>query len=142
MGADDYVSKPFEPRELLLRVDAILRRCSTDAKNNLQPEISIGRLKYNLSRRELWQGNKKIKLTSTETKLLQTLAQRPNSAIDRDELLVNLSDHNFTSSNVTTAVRSVDVQIKRLRQKLEIDPKNPCYLKTVRGYGYILEPDL
>ena len=141
MGADDYLSKPFEPRELLLRVDAILKRCSPKIEIIMVPEISIGYLKYNLSRQELWQGSKKINLTSAETKLLQILAQRPNSVINRDELLTNLSIRNFTTANIKNTIRSVDVQIKRLRQKIELDPKNPCYIKTVRGSGYILQPD-
>lgn len=141
MGADDYLAKPFEPRELLLRVDAILKRSAPKSKIKILNEVSIGHLKYNLSRKELWQGNKRISLTSTENRLLQTLAQKPNSIINRDELLTNLSIHNFTAPSVQNTVRSVDVQIKRLRQKIEIDPKHPMYLKTVRGHGYILEPD-
>ena len=141
MGADDYLSKPFEPRELLLRVDAILKRRSYKTKSRAQSEISIGHFKYNLTRQELWQGINRISLTSAETKLLQTFAQRPNAVINRDELLTNLSIRNFTTSSVRNTVRSVDVQIKRLRQKIEIDPRNPSYLKTIRGYGYMLEPD-
>jgi two-component system phosphate regulon response regulator OmpR len=141
MGADDYLAKPFEPRELLLRVEAILKRSSPKTKQNMQSEVSLGLLKYNLSRQELWQDNLRIGLTSAETKLLQTLAQKPNSVINRDELLTNLSIRKFTTSNVTNTIRSVDVQIKRLRKKIEIDPKNPGYLKTVRGIGYMLVPD-
>ena len=141
MGADDYLSKPFEPRELLLRVDAILKRSSPKIENRLLSELSIGHFKYNPSRQELWKGNKRISLTTVETKLLQTLAEKPNSIINREELLINLSVHNFTTLRVKNSLRSVDVQIKRLRQKIEIDPRNPLYLKTVRGFGYILEPD-
>ena len=141
MGADDYLAKPFEPRELLLRVEAILKRSSPIIKQSIQSEVSLGLLKYNLSRQELWQGNLRIGLTSAETKLLQTLAQNPNSVINRDELLTNLSIRDFTTSNFTNTIRSVDVQIKRLRQKIEIDSKNPSYLRTVRGYGYMLVPD-
>ena len=141
MGADDYLAKPFEPRELLLRVEAILKRSSPKTKKNIQSEVSLGLLTYNLSRQELWQDDLRIGLTSAETKLLQTLAQKPNSAINRDELLTNLSIRNFTPSSVTNTIRSVDVQIKRLRHKIEIDPKTPSYLKTVRGYGYMLVPD-
>ena len=141
MGADDYLSKPFEPRELLLRVDAILKRSIPRIPPIVRTEVSIGQLKYNLSRQELRQGNTRINLTSAQTKLLQILAQRSNSAISRDELLTNLSVHKFTYSGTKNTIRSVDVQIKRLRHKIELDPKNPSYLKTVRGYGYILKPD-
>ena len=141
MGADDYLAKPFEPRELLLRVEAILKRSSSETKQNMQSEVSLGLLKYDLSRQELWQDNLRIGLTSAETKLLHTLAQKPNSVINRDELLTNLSIRDFTTSNFTNTIRSVDVQIKRLRQKIEIDSKNPSYLRTVRGYGYMLVPD-
>lgn len=141
MGADDYLSKPFEPRELLLRVDAILKRSTPKLPTSVRAEVSIGQFKYNLSRQELWQGSIRIKLTSAQTKLLQILAQRSNSAISRDELLTSFSIHKFTNSGTENTIRSVDVQIKRLRQKMELDPKNPSYLKTVRGYGYILKPD-
>ena len=141
MGADDYLSKPFEPRELLLRVDAILKRSTPKLPTSVRAEVSIGQFKYNLSRQELWQGSIRINLTSAQTKLLQILAQRSNSAISRDELLKSFSIHKFTNSGSENTIRSVDVQIKRLRQKMELDPKNPSYLKTVRGYGYILKPD-
>jgi two-component system phosphate regulon response regulator OmpR len=141
MGADDYLSKPFEPRELLLRVDAILKRSTPKLPTSVRAEVSIGQFKYNLSRQELWQGTIRINLTSSQTKLLQILAQRSNSAISRDELLTSFSIHKFTNSGTENTIRSVDVQIKRLRQKIELDPKNPRYLKTVRGYGYILKPD-
>ena len=141
MGADDYLSKPFEPRELLLRVDAILKRSSPILPSSVRPEVSIGQLKYNLSRQELWQGIFRINLTPAQTKLLQILAQRSNSAISRDELLTSLSINKFNNSGTENTIRSVDVQIKRLRHKIELDPRNPSYLKTVRGYGYILKPD-
>ena len=141
MGADDYLSKPFEPRELLLRVDAILKRSTPKLPTSVRTEVSIGQFKYNLSRQELWQGSIRINLTSAQTKLLQILSQRSNSAISRDELLTSFSIHKLTKSGTENTIRSVDVQIKRLRQKIELDPKNPSYLKTVRGYGYILKPD-
>ena len=141
MGADDYLSKPFEPRELLLRVDAILKRSTPKITTSVRAEVLIGQFKYNLSRQELWQGSIRINLTSAQTQLLQILAQRSNSAISRDELLTSFSFNKFTNSGTENTIRSVDVQIKRLRQKIELDPKNPSYLKTVRGYGYILKPD-
>ena len=141
MGADDYLSKPFEPRELLLRVEAILKRSSLITKDRLLGTISIGRLKYDLYRKELWQGSKRINLTSVETKLMQTFAQRPNSVLNRDELIDSVSNYNCITSSNKHSSRSIDVQIKRLREKIETDPKTPGYIKTVRGYGYMLQPD-
>jgi two-component system phosphate regulon response regulator OmpR len=138
MGADDYLAKPFEPRELLLRVEAILKRSlSTKIPN----EISVGHLKYNITRQELWSETHKINLTSMETKLMQTFAQRPNSVLTRDDLAKSVSNKNPPTSNEEINARSIDVSIKRLRQKIEKDSKNPSYLKTIRGFGYILEPD-
>ena len=138
MGADDYLAKPFEPRELLLRVEAILKR-SLSAK--IPNEISVGHLKYNITRQELWSETHKINLTSMETKLMQTFAQRPNSVLTRDDLAKSVSKKNPPTSNEEINARSIDVSIKRLRQKIEKDSKNPSYLKTIRGFGYILEPD-
>ena len=141
MGADDYLSKPFEPRELLLRVEAILKRSKPPNDAKLPNEISIGDFKYNLIRQELWNGVTRINLTSTQTKLMQIFVNRPNTVISRDELIKNISTVDNNVEQLSNKVRSIDVQINRLRKKLELDPRNPGYLKTVRGYGYILEPD-
>lgn len=141
MGADDYLAKPFEPRELLLRVEAILKRSSKKKDAAIPNEISIGHLKYDILRQELWSDSKRVNLTSVETKLMQALAKKPNSVLNRDELAKKLSKNKNSTSWEKTNVRSIDVIIKRLRQKIEKDPKNPGYLKTIRGFGYSLEPD-
>ena len=141
MGADDYLAKPFEPRELLLRVEAILKRSGEQPNILISNELSIGDLKYNILRQELWSEMRKINLTTVETKLLQTFAKKPNSILNRDELAKSLSSDSFSINRQKINLRSIDVLIKRLRQKLEKDPKNPAYLKTVRGLGYVLEPD-
>tara|TARA_A100001011_G_C14277961_1_gene830152 strand:- start:917 stop:1624 length:708 start_codon:yes stop_codon:yes gene_type:complete len=141
MGADDYLAKPFEPRELLLRVEAILKRSLNRGELKVSNEISIGHLKYNLTRQELWSDSQKINLTSVETKLMQTFAQRKNIVLDRDELTRSVSKSFSIKTREKTNTRSIDVLVKRLRQKIEKDPKNPGYLKTIRGIGYVLEPD-
>ena len=141
MGADDYLAKPFEPRELLLRVEAILKRSLITKDTKIPSEISVGHLKYNITRQELWSETHRINLTSVETKLMQTFAQRPSSVLTRDDLITSISKKNPLTTNEEINVRSIDVLIKRLRQKIEKDPKNPNYLKTIRGFGYILEPD-
>lgn len=141
MGADDYLTKPFEPRELLLRVEAILKRSSQKSNLELSKEIFLGDFSYNVIRQELWFGKNRINLTSVETKLMQAFSRRPNCILDRDELLQHVSESVLVSSTNKNNLRNIDVQIKRLRQKIEKDPKNPGYLKTIRGYGYVLEPD-
>ena len=141
MGADDYLAKPFEPRELLLRVEAILKRSLIKGGAKLANEISIGHLRYDITRQELWSGKTRMNLTSVETKLMQTFAQRPEFVFTRDELARCIAKSTSKATDFETSTRTVNVLIKRLRQKIEKDPKNPGYLKTVRGFGYVLEPD-
>jgi|TARA_R100000005_G_scaffold96377_1_gene82765 two-component system phosphate regulon response regulator OmpR len=126
-GVDDYLSKPFEPRELLLRIDAILRR----AKPEKRQELSFGHFTFNLERGELLKGGDIITLTSGESLLLKSLAATPGVPISRDDL----------SATSGSQGRAVDVQITRLRRKIEEDPKSPRYLQTVRGEGYVLWAD-
>ncbi|QLH40270.1 MAG: response regulator [Defluviicoccus sp.] len=130
-GADDYMVKPFEPRELLLRIGNILRRVpQADA---LPPQVQMGEMVFDLGREELSCGDLSVKLTSVETALLTALARRPGVAMSREELI-----------ELTGAVggdRAVDVQVTRLRRKIERDPREPRYLQTVRGRGYVLKPD-
>ena len=141
MGADDYLAKPFEPRELLLRVEEILKRSERNRNTLSKNKISIGHLTYDIRRQELWAGLERINLTSVERKLLQTFAQRANLVLNREELIRAITRNNHLIKLNKSKTRSVDVSIKRLRQKIEKDPKNPGYLKTVRGFGYMLEPD-
>jgi two-component system phosphate regulon response regulator OmpR len=130
LGADDYLSKPFEPQELLLRIEAILRRAN--ARPTGQERLKLGRCTFDLDRAELFVGEEPVRLTEAEAQLLKQLAQSPNLAIDRMDLARDTAD---------ATGRAVDVQVTRLRRKIESDPKNPRYLQTVRGVGYMLAPD-
>lgn len=128
-GVDDYLPKPFEPRELLLRLKNILRRGQLAAN---QEEIKMGELVFLCDRGELRRGDETLKLTERERDLLKLFAQRPGSPIARHEL---------SNDEQTGNERAIDVQINRLRRKIETDPSNPTYLQTVRGKGYILYTD-
>lgn len=128
-GVDDYLPKPFEPRELLLRLKNILRRGQPAAN---QEEIKMGELVFLCDRGELRRGDETLKLTERERDLLKLFAQRPGSPIARHEL---------SNDEQTGNERAIDVQINRLRRKIETDPSNPTYLQTVRGKGYILYTD-
>ena len=126
-GAKDYVTKPFEPRELLLRINNLI-----DSHNIYQKEQKIARIGnclYNLSTKNLSANNQDISLSSTEQRLLDLLVSSKNEVITRDELSIKMGGLN---------PRSIDVQIVRLRNKLEPDPKTPKYLKTMRNLGYAL----
>lgn len=136
-GADDYLPKPFEPRELLLRINAILRRVPAAPTKAEPPKtIHLGDYRYDLSRGELWRGKELIRLTSTEALLMRIFAQRAHEPVSRIELVEELG-----GGVAEAQERAVDVQITRLRRKLEADPKAPRYLQTVRGAGYMLAPD-
>ncbi|HEY5071146.1 MAG TPA: response regulator transcription factor [Caulobacteraceae bacterium] len=130
LGADDYLAKPFEPRELLLRIEAILRRAVREPAG--AGPISLGGCSFDLARGTLSRGETPVRLTQAETRLLRQLAGAANAAVDRLEL---------SASGADAAGRSVDIQVTRLRRKLESDPANPRYLQTVRGIGYMLTPD-
>ena len=136
-GADDYLTKPFEPKELVLRINSILRRMPKDDINLALPTtIQMGAVRYDLSRGELWDNNALVKLTATESALLRIFSVNLHNAVSRPKLVEDL-----TKNGVPSQERSVDVQITRLRRKLEVDPKMPRYLQTVRGAGYMLAPD-
>ena len=136
-GADDYLQKPFEPQELLLRIEAILRRAQ-GARVGAGRIVALGRCSFDLERGELTQDGAPVRLTEGETRLLKRLAQSPDMAIDRYELAQASGEGGEIGE---AGARAVDVQVTRLRRKLEDDPKNPRYLQTVRGVGYKLAPD-
>ncbi|WP_299727851.1 response regulator [uncultured Tateyamaria sp.] len=136
-GADDYLPKPFEPKELLLRINAILRRVPEIDEAEATPKIlSLGPIRYDMERGELWQGPDLIRLTATEMQLMKIFSATPGEAITRAKLVEDLGRDRGQAQE-----RAVDVQITRLRRKIEADPKQPRYLQTVRGAGYMLAPD-
>ncbi|MBU0726024.1 MAG: response regulator transcription factor [Alphaproteobacteria bacterium] len=137
-GADDYLTKPFEPRELLLRIRTILRRVTPPAPTaGTLPlpvvGLTVGGLAIDLERLELRNGARIVRLTEAEAALLKVFSDMPGTALSRDELAQRL--------DLTGNPRTVDVQVTRLRRKIEPDPRFPRYLQTVRGKGYILLPD-
>ena len=129
-GVDDYLGKPFEPQELLLRIEAILRR--TAAKPSGPRELSLGRCSFEPERGELTCDGQPVRLTEAEVALMRRLARVAHEPVDRLELARDTAD---------ATGRAIDVQVTRLRRKIEPDPKNPRYLQTVRGIGYRLAPD-
>jgi two-component system phosphate regulon response regulator OmpR len=135
-GADDYLVKPFEPKELLLRVGAILRRVPKASAADPAPRVlHLGAVRYDMDRGELWRGHDLVRLTATEAALMRLFAAAPGEAISRERLVADLGREDAAQE------RAVDVQITRLRRKIEDDPKMPRYLQTVRGEGYMLAPD-
>lgn len=132
-GADDYLPKPFEPRELILRIQSILRRIPAAEEPMRISVVRLGVLSFDLGRELLLQGGVPVKLTTTETALLKVLGAEPGRVMSREELTQFLE--------IDGGDRAVDVQVTRLRRKLEPDPKVPRYLQTIRGRGYVLRPD-
>jgi two-component system phosphate regulon response regulator PhoB len=132
MGADDYVTKPFSPRELAARVKALLRRA--EPADEVERAIEVGRLLIDPSSYRVMRAGKALTLSTLEFRLIYYLAARPNRVFTRDQLL----DAVWGTDRFVTP-RSVDVYIRRLREKIEMDPENPVHLKTVRGAGYLFE---
>ena len=151
-GADDYISKPFEPRELLLRIEKILRRIQHQLIGTQIPKIiKIGDLRYDNYRNELWRDDNILTLTLAERLLMKELVKSVNIPVHRTVLAKILFQE--TANKVSVELkedqslinlkreRGVDVNINRLRKKIEKEPKSPRYIKTVRGIGYVLVPD-
>ena len=130
-GVDDYVSKPFEPRELLLRIKNILRR-GQQPNQACRDDVRMGPCVFNIARGELRRDDETVKLTERERDLMRLFANRIGLPVPRHEL---------SSDESTGSERAIDVQINRLCRKIECDPSNPVYLQTVRGKGYILYTD-
>ncbi|WP_269714257.1 response regulator [Caulobacter sp. NIBR2454] len=130
LGADDYLAKPFEPQELLLRIEAILRRAGP--RVTLSESLMMGDCAFDPERGELTRAGEPVRLTEAEIELLRQLARAAHEPVDRMDLARDAAD---------ITGRAVDVQVTRLRRKIEPDPKNPRYLQTVRGIGYRLAPD-
>lgn len=136
-GADDYLAKPFEPKELLLRINAILRRMPEATPQDVAPKVlMLGPIRYDMERGEMWQGDELVRLTATEIQLMKIFSAQPGEALSRSKLVEELGRDRGQAQE-----RAVDVQITRLRRKIETDPKQPRYLQTVRGAGYMLAPD-
>jgi two-component system phosphate regulon response regulator OmpR len=133
-GADDYLVKPFEPRELVLRIQTILRRVVQPAPAAEAPApIRLGRCRFDPERGALTRDGEPVRLTSQEEALLRALSANAGGTLSRERLVLE--------SRVGSNVRAVDVQVTRLRRKIEPNPRTPRYLLTVRGAGYVLRPD-
>ena len=131
VGADDYLAKPFEPRELLLRITSILRR-GAQQQAPVVETISFGPFTFHMERGELKRGADVVRITDRERDLLRIFAARPGETVKRQE---------FLKVSNGGGERAVDVQINRLRRKIEVDPSNPVHLQTTRGIGYRLLVD-
>ena len=139
LGADDYLAKPFNPRELLARVKAVLRRRTKEvpgAPSSEEKSISFGDFQLNLATREMTRGEEVMSLTSGEFAVLKSLVTHARQPLSRDKLM-NLA----RGRDYSALERSIDVQVSRLRRMIEDDPAKPRYIQTVWGVGYVFVPD-
>jgi two-component system phosphate regulon response regulator OmpR len=139
LGADDYLPKPFNPRELLARIKAVMRRQITEvpgAPAQQEEMIEFGEFSLNLATREMFHGDESIALTSGEFAVLKVLVNHPREPLSRDKLM-NLA----RGRDYSALERSIDVQVSRLRRLIEKDAANPRYIQTVWGLGYVFVPD-
>ncbi|ABM01713.1 two-component system response regulator OmpR [Shewanella amazonensis] len=139
LGADDYLPKPFNPRELLARIKAVMRRQTQEipgAPAQQEEEVGFGEFHLNLATREMYRGDESIALTSGEFAVLKVLVTHPREPLSRDKLM-NLA----RGRDYSALERSIDVQVSRLRRLIEKDPANPRYIQTVWGLGYVFVPD-
>ena len=134
-GADDYLGKPFEPYELVLRLRAMLRRVAPPSPAEPAGPVPLGTLVFDTERAELRSPDGVVHLTGGEAALLQALARRPGEVLSRDWIVETLGMDE-------TGERAIDVQVTRLRRKIEADPREPRFLHTVRGRGYVLKPGI
>jgi len=132
-GADDYLGKPFEPRELVLRIRALLRRAPAPPPEPSLGPIQLGELSFDVERGELRGRDGVVRLTGGESALLATLARKPNEVLSREDIAGALGMDE-------AGERAIDVQVTRLRRKIEADPREPRFLHTVRGRGYVVKP--
>lgn len=132
-GADDYLPKPFEPKELVLRIKSILKRIPNKNEAPIE-KLSLGSFVYDLKDFTLYENDEIVYLPPAESALLKTLAKKPGQILSREELGEYLGINE-------QGLRTIDVQVTRLRKKVEQNPRKPRYLQTIRGKGYVIKPD-